>query len=42
MNSAAWTAGQALPDQVFSKTEPFRMSVYPKKHNKVLLTYFAQ
>jgi hypothetical protein len=28
MNSAAWTAGQALPDQAFSKEDPFNMSVY--------------
>jgi hypothetical protein len=24
MNSAAWTAGQALPDQAFSKEDPFK------------------
>src|ERR1700751_5731319 len=28
MNSAAWTAGRVLPDQAFSKEDPFRMSVY--------------
>jgi hypothetical protein len=27
MNSAAWTAGQALPDQAFSKENPFNRSV---------------
>jgi hypothetical protein len=30
MNSAAWTAGQALPDQAFSREDPFKMSVYPR------------
>jgi hypothetical protein len=30
MNFAAWTAGQALPDQAFSKEDPFKMSVYPR------------
>jgi hypothetical protein len=29
MNSAAWTAGQALPDQAFSEADPFKMSIYP-------------
>jgi hypothetical protein len=29
MNSAAWTAGQALPDQAFSKEDPLTTSVYP-------------
>jgi hypothetical protein len=24
MNFAAWTAGQALPDQAFSKEDPFK------------------
>jgi len=30
MNSAAWTAGQALPDRAFSREDPFKMSVYPR------------
>src|SRR6516165_7137143 len=29
-NSAAWTAGQALRDQSFSKEDPFKMLVYPR------------
>jgi hypothetical protein len=28
MNFAAWTAGRALPNQSFSKEDPFKMSVY--------------
>jgi hypothetical protein len=29
MNSAAWTTGPILPDQAFSKQDPFKASVYP-------------
>jgi hypothetical protein len=44
MNSAAWTAGQALPDQAFSKENPLKMSVYPRNqricHKTNRCTYY--